>query len=595
VSEPYVYGMGAIPYAGGCAFRVWAPHADNVSVRGDFNNWIEFANPMRHDGWGYWYTAVAGAHASQQYRFRISVGWQHFDRIDPYAHAVTSSMGNGIIHDHGHFDWQFDDFHIAEHNELVIHEVHVGSFHEAWGGRNGTFEQLTNKIGHFLHLGINAVELMPVCEFAGNYSWGYNPAHMFAVESSYGGPDGLKTFVRECHRYGIAVILDVVYNHFGPSDLDLWQFDGWSDNDKGGIYFYNDHRSVTPWGDTRPDYRRGEVRQFIHDNALTWMWDYHIDGLRYDMTAYIRSTDGTTTDLPEGFDLLRWVNGTIRHRYPGRILIAEDLASNDTVVGQDGNDAGFHTQWDGNFVHPLRAALGAYNDADRSMTAVRDALLYHYDGQPMRRVVYIESHDEVANGKARVVADIAPHNPQGWQAQKRSTLGAGITLTAPGIPMLFQGEEFLQGAWFRDDDPLDWWLNDRYQGIVVLHRDLIRLRRNLDGDTRGLCGSGINVFHCNDDLKLIAYQRWDQHGIGDDVVVVANFSHQSRHNHRIGLPEGGTWKLKLNSDSADYSTDFGGFGSYDATAWVGSCDGLSHHTSIDIAPYSVLIYSWYGG
>ena len=119
------------------------------------------------------------------------------------------------------------------------------------------------------------------------------------MESAYGGPDGFKNFVREAHRRGLAVILDVVYNHFGPSDLDLWQFDGWQENDKGGIYFYNDHRSETPWGDTRPDYGRPEVRQFILDNALMWLEEYHIDGLRYDMILYIRSVHGGDEEIPK--------------------------------------------------------------------------------------------------------------------------------------------------------------------------------------------------------------------------------------------------------------------------------------------------------
>jgi 1,4-alpha-glucan branching enzyme len=131
---------------------------------------------------------------------------------------------------------------------------------------------------------------MPVMEFAGDRSWGYNPAHIFAVESAYGGPDGLKTFVREAHKRGIAVLLDVVYNHFGPSDLDLWRFDGWSENDKGGIYFYNDGRASTPGRDAAR-LRRPEVRSFIRENALMWLRDYHIDGsLRHD--RYMRSVDG---------------------------------------------------------------------------------------------------------------------------------------------------------------------------------------------------------------------------------------------------------------------------------------------------------------
>ena len=129
---------------------------------------------------------------------------------------------------------------------------------------------------------------MPLAEFAGELSWGYNPACIFAVETDYGGPLGFKRFVKAVHQAGMGVILDVVYNHFGPSDLDLWQFDGWSENGLGGIYFYNDWRAETPWGSTRPDYGRKEVRQFIRDNAMMWLEEYHVDGLRLDMTLYMR-------------------------------------------------------------------------------------------------------------------------------------------------------------------------------------------------------------------------------------------------------------------------------------------------------------------
>src|SRR5690606_30049095 len=130
------------------------------------------------------------------------------------------------------------------HNELVIYEMHVGTFNRAKEGEIGTFDQVVKKLDYLRRLGVNAIQLMPTAEFAGDQSWGYNPAHIFAVESAYGGPFGLKELVKEAHRHGIGVILDVVYNHFGPSDLDLWQFDGWTpEAEKGGIYFYNDWRS----------------------------------------------------------------------------------------------------------------------------------------------------------------------------------------------------------------------------------------------------------------------------------------------------------------------------------------------------------------
>lgn len=586
-------GMGAIPHEGGTAFRVWAPHAQQVFVMGDFNNWSKTKAPMASEENGYWYLDITGAKPGQEYKFLIKNGEMELERIDPYARQVTNSVGNGVIYDHASFDWQGDDFTLPPHNELIIYEMHIGSFFTDAEGRPGDFDAVLHKFDHLIKLGVNAVQIMPIAEFAGDYSWGYNPAHIFAVESAYGGPDEFKRFVREAHKRGLAVILDVVYNHFGPSDLDLWQFDGWQENDKGGIYFYNDHRSQTPWGDTRPDYGRGEVRQFIHDNALMWLEDYRVDGLRYDMTLYIRSVHGDGgEEIPEGWTLMQYINDTVRERFPGRILIAEDLHDQNAVTADvEHGGAGFHSQWDAQFVHPIRAMVIAAEGAHRSMEAVRQAISFRYGDDAFHRIIYSESHDEVANGKARVPQEINADDPTGWYAQKRSTLAVGLVFTAPGIPMLFQGQEFLQGEWFRDDVPLDWDLNDEFHSIVRLYRDLAALRLNRQGHTRGLCGQHLQVFHVNDAENMIAFQRWDEHGPGDDVVVVVNCSNTPKENYLIGLPEEGLWKLRINTDASIYSDDFSNFASSDLHAEPGERDGLQAQATVAIGPYTILVYS----
>ncbi len=587
-----IRGMGAVLHEEGAAFRVWAPHADRVFVMGDFNGWSKTDSPMENEGSGYWYADIGGAKAGQEYKFLVQNGELDLERIDPYARQVTNSVGSGIIYDPDGFDWQGDDFVIPAHNELIIYEMHIGSFFTTEDGQPGSFDTALEKLDHLVRLGVNAVQVMPIAEFAGDYSWGYNPAHIFAVESAYGGPDGFKNFVREAHRRGLAVILDVVYNHFGPSDLDLWQFDGWQENDKGGIYFYNDHRSETPWGDTRPDYGRPEVRQFILDNALMWLEEYHIDGLRYDMILYIRSVHGGDEEIPEGWSLMQWINQTIHERFPERILIAEDLRDNSAVTADvEHGGAGFHSQWDARFVHPIREAVIVAEDALRSMEAVSGAITFGYEGDAFHRVVYSESHDEVANGKARVPQEVSPDDPTGWYAQKRSTLAAGLVFTVPGIPMLFQGQEFLQGEWFRDDVPLDWDLKEDFHGLVRLYRDLARLRLNRGGVTRGLCGQHVRVFHLNEDEKVIAFQRWDEHGPGDDVVVVANFGNAFKEDYVIGLPGQGVWRLRCNSDAVVYSDDFGDSPAGDIDAREGEFDGLPASGALSIGPYTVLIYS----
>lgn len=586
-------GMGALVHDQGVAFRVWAPNANEVRLIGDFNQWSETTTPMEREENGYWYADVPAAKGGHGYKYLIRTDDGDLTRIDPYALAVTNSVGHGIVVPrHG----GASDFVMKPWNELVIYEMHVGTFHRPDDADVGTFNDAIGKLDHLKRLGVNAVQIMPAMEFAGDLSWGYNPAHIFAIESSYGGPDAFRAFINAAHEAQIAVILDVVYNHFGPSDLDLWRFDGPGEEGKGGIYFYNDWRSDTPWGDTRPDYGRAEVRQFIRDNALFWLEEYGIDGLRFDMTLYIRTVKGDEGDngdaLEDGWSLMRWINEEVQERFPGRITIAEDLRGKAAITAPAAEGgAGFGAQWDAAFVHPVREALIAPDDAHRSMAAVAAALCQSYNDDPFRRVIYTESHDEVANGKARVVHEIAPGDPSHWAAQKRSTLGAALMLTAPGIPMLFQGQEFLQGEWFQDTVPLDWDQSEDFHGIVRLYRDLIRLRVDQKGVSTGLTGRHIAVTRADEVHKVIAFRRWHEGGPGDEVMVVANFSHEPRAAYRIGFPETGRWTLRFNSDWKGYSDDFADYPSSDVDAVEEHLDDLPASTEIGIGSYSVLVFS----
>ncbi len=581
-------GMGAFVVDQGTAFRVWAPHASAVHVTGSFNDWDEATCPLTDEGSGYWYGVSEAAGPGDEYRFVIDGPAGRVSRIDPYAVAVTNSVGNGIIADLG--PAPDDGFARPAWNEMVIYEMHLGTFHAPDGNDSGGFQSAIDRLQHLSNLGVNCVQIMPAAEFAGDISWGYNPAHIFAVESSYGGPEGLRAFVAAAHKVGIAVILDVVYNHFGPSDLDLWQFDGWSENDKGGIYFYNDWRSATPWGDTRPDYGRDAVRQFIRDNAVFWLHTYGLDGLRFDMTLYVRNVSGNEGDpaheLSDGWSLMQWVNTEIATQFPGRITIAEDLRKLGAMTApvEDGG-AGFGAQWDAGFVHPIREVLTQADDNARDMAMVTTALTGG-GADPFQRVIYTESHDEVANGKARIPHEIGGGAQDHWHAQKRSTLGAAMVLTAAGIPMLFQGQEFLQGDWFDDTVPLDWDRRDSFRGIVRLYRDLIALRRNRNGHSPGLTGRQTEVLLADDDRKLVAMRRFhDDHDRG--VIVVFNLRTEAAHEVAIPLPAPMGWRLALNTDWAGYSPDFDDFHSTDLA--VGADEGGATGR-LSIGPYSALVY-----
>ncbi len=598
-------GMGAVPYDGGTTFRVWAPFAASVAVAGSFNDWNVAAAPLAAEGNGYWSADIAGARIGDEYKFvlasaaRPGLLWKN----DPYAAALTSSAGNSIIATTD-FAWQCVGYATPPWNELVIYELHVGTFlfeHDPGDptrpGRRGNFETVISKLDDLRDLGINAIQVMPVDEFPGDISWGYNPADIFAVEEVYGGPAGLRRLVDEAHKRGIAVIFDVVYNHLGPDDLDLWQFDGWNEEGWGGIYFYNGWpRRQTPWGDTRPDYGRGEVRQFLRDNALWWLEPHFIDGLRWDATGWIRNVWGNNddpgNDIPEGWSLMQWINNEVHHRQPWKITIAEDMQDNEWLTREvEAGGAGFGAQWGAGFMHTLRGQLVAADDSARSMPALAAAIAQRFNGDAFRRVLYTESHDEAATER-RLPEAIWPGHADSFFAQKRSTLGAALVLTAPGIPMIFMGQEFLEwGAW-SDARELDWSKSERFAGIRALYRDLIRLRRNHFDTTRGLKGQHVNVHHVNDADKAIAFHRWDQGGPRDDVVVVANLANRGYDAYRIGLPRGGWWRVRFNSDWRGYSAAFTDHPSFDLWAEPGdSSDGMPFTGTVGLGPYTAVILS----
>jgi 1,4-alpha-glucan branching enzyme len=589
-SDPVPKGMGAIPYECGVAFRVWAPNAKQVAVAGSFNGWQKGRHELRRDGNGYWCGNVPEAREGDEYRFIVNTDKGELWRNDPYARQLTATKSNGVVFD-PRTSAERAPFHLSPWNELAIYEMHIGTFNRKAGSAStGTFDSAIERFEHLSELGVNAIEVMPITGFPGERSWGYNPTQAFAVESSYGGPKAFQRFIREAHRRGIAVILDVVYNHLGPGGLDLWQFDGWNENNLGGIYFYNDWRAATPWGHTRPDYGRPAVRDFFRDNALMWLDEYNVDGLRFDATAAMRAcVPDTSAVLPDGVSLLQWLNHEIRRRHPDRITIAEDLQDSAWLTSPSGMN--FGSQWDAQFVNLVRRVVSNPSDDDRSLPLLCDALTHRYNGDAFQRVIYLESHDDVASGKQRVPVEIHAHDPHGWFAQKRSTLAAGLLCTSPGIPMLFQGQEFLDERPFHDGTPMNWERQDRFAGIVSLYRDLVGLRLNRTNKTRGLCGQHINIHHRNEGDKVLAFHRWDRGGPGDDVVVVANLRNRQQRNYRLGFPAPGAWKLLLNTDWRGYSNIFGDTPSSDVVARAGAYDSLAAHADISIGPYSLLVFA----
>ena len=590
--------MGAIAFEGGTTFRVWAPHAQAVFVTGTFDGWSQDRTTLQPDdggSGGTWSADVAGVAPGVEYRFTIRTGPGDLSRMDPYARHVTNSVGNGIVYDPDEFDWGDDGFRMPTWDDLVIYEMHIGTFAPTHD-RGGTFDGARRRLPYLQRLGVSAVQVMPPFEFAGDISWGYNPSHLFAIESGYGGPDAFKRFIRDAHAHGIAVIVDVVFNHLGPSDLDLWRFDGWSLGDGGGIYVYNDERAVTPWGATRPDYGRGEVRTFLRDSAMSWLEEFRCDGLRFDATEYIRTVDGETTDpasaLPDGWSFMAWLNDEIRARQPWKITIAEDMRDDPAVVRPtDEGGAGFAAQWDGGFISAVRSALMVGDDADRDLAAVVRGIVGEGRGAPLSRVIYTESHDEVANGLTRVPEAISPGDADNWWAKKRAVLGSALVLTSPGIPMLFQGQELLEDRWFDDTVALDWEKAITNRGILRLHRDLIALRRVHDGTTMGLRGSNVTIVRADQAEGLLAMHRWQDRGPHDDTMVIANFADRTLDGVPLGFPAPGRWNVRFNSDASTYAHDFGSHDAFDLDADGPPMDDCDQSGPVSVGPYSVVILS----
>ncbi len=553
--------LGATVHDKGVDFSVWAPFAQHVSLLLSIEfNWKE--TPMKSDGRGYWGIEDVEAEAGQSYKFRLTAqDGRTLDRNDPRARQLTDSNNGSSIITARDFEWEnADQFIPAPHQDALIYELHVGTFNKPDASTTGTFNTAIEKLDYLVDLGVTHIELMPVTSMAASHGWGCAPNYLFSIENSYGGRHGLLDFVKACHQKGIGVIVDVVYNHFS-SETDLWQYDGWSENNRGGIYFYNDARGDTPWGG-RPDYGRPEVRQFFLDNVAMWFTEFKIDGLRVDSTIYMRNTDGNNDrhdlDIPDAWSLLGEMTTLARKINPHALLIAEDNTTNAGIVTPIAKGGtGFDAQWEVGFPHVIRDSLGiTKNGSQARLEGVQWALGHSYTSSAFDKVIFSDSHDTAANGSVRINEAVTPGDAGSLSARQRVVLASAITLTAPGIPMLLQGQEFMQEGAFNDWKMLEWAKTKQFSGIVTAHKHLINLRHNRYNNTRGLQGQFTKVIHRDDANTIIAYHRQDQGGPLDDTVVIINFEKNRFKAYDLPFPSEGHWRVRFNSSWKGYSVDF---------------------------------------
>jgi maltooligosyltrehalose trehalohydrolase len=428
------------PHASDQRFSVWAPRASRVDVE-----LLGRRVPMSREADGWWSANVAGAGAGTDYHFRIDGGDPRPDPRSPFQPAGVHGSSRTV--DPAAFVWSDGAFRAPPLTDGVIYELHVGTFTP-----EGTFDAAIARLDYLTDLGVTHVELMPVAEFPGERGWGYDGVDLYAPHHAYGGPDGLRRLVDACHRRGLAVLLDVIYNHLGPSGNYLGQF---------GPYFTS--RYTTPWGEAvnldGPD--SDEVRRFFVDNALMWLRDYHLDGLRLDAVHAL--VDTSAVHFLE--ELSARVHDLGAHLGRALVVVAEsDLNDPRLVRPRELGGHGFDGMWSDDFHHALHTLVtgersGYYEDFGeiaQLAKALERGLVY--DGVPSRHrrrrhgrplegasgshlVCCVQNHDQVGN---RARGERLGHLVDSAGIK----LAAAVLLIAPFVPMLFQGEEWATSAPF---------------------------------------------------------------------------------------------------------------------------------------------------
>lgn len=509
-------------------FRLFAPYVESVTLVG---SWSKRTKKMEKDACGVWHAKARLKDGEYRYKFRLKslspfMQGQTVEITDPLARRVDEMQDDAgvlIIRDGmdvtTEYTWQHDDVFLAQDNELVIYELHVGEF--GWkDDKQGTFKTVIERLDYLRDLGVNAVELMPISAFPWDKGWGYNVRHPCAPENAYGTPQDLKQLVDECHARGMRVLMDVVFNH-AETEASLNKIDFY--------YWFRDGREGEVSFGAKFDYERKDdnlgiypAREFCREVALYWLREYHIDGYRLDATAVI-----------DNYDFIRELRHACTDAAFGKpfYMIAEQIPEDPTIAGEE-PDAPVDGAWRVTFSRTITAALreDEVEGTQFDCKQVTDALSPGTSGyvSPSRVVNYIESHDE-----STLMQRLAEVGITGDAAARKVKLGAALLFTAVGNPMLYQGQEF-GGNRPRSTDirPLQWELLDADYGLHLKehYAFLAKFRRN----SPALMGKDIELLHCDPDTCLIAYRR----GYGEaEIVVVANLKDEEC-SFEVPFPEG---------------------------------------------------------
>lgn len=513
-------------------FQLFAPYNEGVLLVGSFNDWQE--TPLEKGDDGIYRTHVDLEDGTYHYKFRVqSKSWffepnEWVDVVDPYATDIDDATQNGVIRIKGGkrivdtYVWQHDDHPLPADHELVIYELHVGDFSggEDDSHERGNYKNVIEKLDYLTDLGINALEMMPIKEYPGDHSWGYNPRYFFATESSYGSSADLKHLIDECHGRGIRVIMDGIYNHSESSspltqlDHDYWYYHDPKDPDNNwGPEFNYEHYDDNL--DTFP------ARRFVGDNVRFWINEYHIDGIRYDAARQI-----------DNYDFMHWIVEETKQVAGSKPFynIAEHIPETPDLVGLEGP---MDACWHESFYHTVLAHICGDSFEPEELKNVLDGKRQGFLGKT-DVVNFYTNHDH-----NHLMAELGDRNILDEAAFKRVKLGMVLLVTAVGVPMLWMGEEFGEYKLKTiESAKIDWNLleNDLNKGLFAYCKALIALRRN----NPAVQTENMDFFHEDLDSKVLAYTRWNDEG--SRVAVVVNFSDQFLAGYRVPrFPANGTW------------------------------------------------------
>ncbi|MDP3893490.1 1,4-alpha-glucan branching protein GlgB [Nocardioides sp.] len=559
--------LDGAPEVEGTSFAVWAPHARGVRLKGDFNSWDGREHPMRQLGTsGVWELFVPGVASGTRYKFAIlGADGEWRERADPMAfHTEIPPLTSSVVHE-SRYEWGDEAWMTARRERrhveepMSVYEMHLGSWRKHHDGTARSYRDLADDlVAYLVDLGFTHVELMPVMEHPFGGSWGYQVTSYYAPTARFGDPDGFRHLVDRLHQAGIGVIVDWVPAHFPKDEFALARFDG--------TPLYEDpnpSRGEHPdWGTLVFNFGRREVRNFLVANALYWLEEFHVDGLRVDAVAsmlyldYSREPGEWTPNVHggrenlEAVQFLQEMNATVYRRVPGAVTIAEESTSWDGVTrATEHGGLGFGFKWNMGWMHD---SLGYVQNEPVHRAWHHGQLTFSLVYAHSENYVLPISHDEVVHGKGSLLRKMP-----GDRWQQLATLRAYLAYmwAHPGKQLIFMGTEFGQESEWAEARELDWWLVDHpeHRGVQSLVRDLNRVYAETpamyahDHDPAGFAWIDANDAPRN----VLSFVR--RAPGAPEMVCLTNFAAVPHEGYRLGFPAAGRWSEVLNTDAEAYT------------------------------------------